>query len=342
MKVKVPFLTSNEDEVMVVEILVNNHEKVKKNQKIFTLETTKTSFEAVSEYSGFILFNFKKNEFIKCGDIMYEIFENQKILKEAENKSEIKIENKIITDDAKKIIDEKKIDLNLIKEKIVNKEILNKYLVKKKEIKIPKGNNKSVVIVGASNHGKTVYDFLIDNGKYDPICFINYNSNFLSDELIFNLSVFELDYLADIYNNGTKNIYINTNDFNLTKKIYSDAKKIGYNFINVIHKTASVSKISKMGECVFVGPFSIIGTGARVGSFTKILNKASVAHDSIIGDNVQISDGATIGGNAFIGNDTLVGINSAVINKCKIGKGVIVVSGKTVTSNLDDKIIYKK
>ena len=182
---------------------------------------------------------------------------------------------------------------------------------------------------------------MIENNEYKPIGFVNYNSNFESEKKIFDLDVFNLDDLEKIFKMGTKKIYINTNDFKLTKKIYFDAKQIGYECINIIHKSANVSKISKLGECVFVGPFSILGTGTEVGSFTKILNKASVAHDSIIGENVQISDGATIAGNSIVGDNSLIGINSAVINKCKIGKDVIVISGKTVTSNLDNGTIYR-
>ena len=272
---------------------------------------------------------------------MYEINET-KYLKETINKKENKYQNnKIITDDAKKIIEEKNIDLSIIEEKLITKETLKKYLEIESKNEIPKGNNKSIIIVGASNHGKTVYDFLIENKEYEPIGFINYDNNFKVEKKIFGLDVFNLDDLEEILKKGTKNIYINTNNFKLTKTIYLKAKELGFKFISIIHKTANVSKISKLGKCVFIGPFSILGTGAEVGSFTKILNKASIAHDSIIGENVQISDGATIAGNAIVGDNTLIGINSAVINKCKIGKDVIVVSGKTVTSNLDDGTIYR-
>jgi len=72
-----------------------------------------------------------------------------------------------------------------------------------------------------------------------------------------------------------------------------------------------------------------------------LLNKASVAHDTIVGSDVQISDGATIAGNAIVGNSTIIGINSAIINKCKVGNGVTIISGKTVTSDLDDNVVFK-
>lgn len=341
MKYKVPFITSNEDEVKVVEILIQNGENVKKEQKIFTLETTKTSFEIISEMSGFIYFNFQVNDLLKAGSEMYEINETQIAFKEKIHQNSKIKNNKIITDSAKKIIAKKNFDVSIIKENLITTEILKKYLHKSSKVKIPRGNKKSAIIVGASNHGKTVYDFLRENKQYEPVGFINYDNNFESEEKIFNLGVFGIDDLKKIFEMGTRNIYINTNNFSLSKNIYLIAKKIGYKFINIIHKTAHVSKISKIGECVFIGPFSILGTGTQVGSFTKILNKASIAHDSIIGENVQISDGATIAGNVVVGNNTLIGINSAVINKCKIGKDVIVISGKTVTSNIDDGSIYR-
>lgn len=341
MKIKVPFLTSNEDEVLVVDVLVSNKQYIKKNQKLFILETTKTSFEVDSQNDGFLYFNFNLKDYLKCGELMYEVFETMKQLEENIISEKKVSSNRVITDDAKKIIEEEKIDIGLIKDKIITKETLEKFLKKNEKIPIPKGGTKSVIIVGASNHGKTAYDFLKDGNEFEPIGFINYDKFKVYKEKIYNLNVFGLDDLRKIFENGTKNIYINTNKYSLTQKIYFEAKKIGYSFINVIHKSANISNTAKIGECVFVGPFSIIGTNAKIGSFTKLLNKASVAHDTIVGNDVQISDGATIAGNVIVGNSTIIGINSAIINKCKIGNGVTIISGKTVTSDLDDNVVFK-
>ena len=63
MKVQVPFVTSNEDQVEVIDIFIKNGERVKKNQALFEIETTKTSLEIPADKNGYIYFNFKKKTY---------------------------------------------------------------------------------------------------------------------------------------------------------------------------------------------------------------------------------------------------------------------------------------
>ena len=99
------------------------------------------------------IIKFKPDNQIKCGEEFYSI--SEEILSKDNN---VKINNdQILTEDAKKFVLENNIDISIVKEKIVTKEILKKYqrLTRKKN-KIPAGKNNSVLIVGASYHGKTV------------------------------------------------------------------------------------------------------------------------------------------------------------------------------------------
>jgi len=331
---KVPFLTSNEEELVVVKIHVKNGEYVKKKQILFDVETTKTSLEIESEFEGYIHFNFKEKSRLAFNSNFYEVTKEKVVKPE---KVYNQIQEKIITNEAKEIILDYKINLKKIKEKIITKEVLSKYIANNIEnkLEIPTGKKNSVLIVGASYHGMTVHDFFIDSKKYNPVAFIDY-SNIPSKKKIYGKGIYRIDDIESFYKKGTKNIHINTNNNNLTKRIFEMAKKIGFNVVSIIHPSSVVSSTADLGECIFVGPNSVVGPNVKIGSFSKILNKASVAHDSIIGENVQISDGATIAGNVKIGDNSLIGINSAVINKTVIGRNVIVISGKTVTYNLQD------
>ena len=52
--INVPRLNANDDDVEVIDIYVNNGEKIKKGQKLFTFETTKTAIDFHSDYNGII------------------------------------------------------------------------------------------------------------------------------------------------------------------------------------------------------------------------------------------------------------------------------------------------
>ena len=65
---------SNDDELLVLDIFIKKNEKIKKGDKIFLLETSKTSVEIEADYEGKISEIFvKKNEYIKSCHKLYEI-----------------------------------------------------------------------------------------------------------------------------------------------------------------------------------------------------------------------------------------------------------------------------
>ena len=338
MEFKVPLITNNEDDVEIIDIYIKNGDYVKKDQKIFLIETTKTSTEIESEVEGYIYFNFQKKDRILCGDQFYEVLNKPFKKKEVQNKNELKI----ITLEAKKIILEKKIKITDINANIIDKKVILDYLKSsnnfKKEI-IPNGGKDSLLIVGCSMHGMVVHDVVKKINTLNPIAFIDY-SNVPNENKVFGLNIYQIDDLEEFFKKGTQNIHINTNNYELTKNIFTKAKKIGFKIVNVIHPSADIAISANLGECIFVGAQAIIGTNVTIGSFSKILNKASVAHDSIIGNNVQVSDGATIAGNVTVEDNVLIGINSGVINKCKISSNSTILSGKIVTKNVGNGTIY--
>jgi sugar O-acyltransferase (sialic acid O-acetyltransferase NeuD family) len=330
-KFKAPFITPNEDRFEIKKIFIKNGDYVKKKQLVFLVETIKTALEIESEENGYIYFNFSIGDSIICGEYFYEI-SNERILK----KRIIENEERVITEEANKIIAEQKINIKDIKDKIVDKESVLKYLkVSKVKKTIPVGNNDSLLIVGCSMHGRVVYEATIKQKKYIPVAFVDY-SNTSNKNTVYKLNIFEIDDIETIFENGTKNIFINTNNIQLTKSIHEKAKKIGYDIVNIIHPSAEVSETATLGESIFIGAQAIIGTNVKIGSFSKILNKASVAHDSIIKENVQISDGATVAGNVVIEDNVMIGINVGIINKCKIGKNSTIISGKIVINDIPE------
>jgi UDP-N-acetylglucosamine acyltransferase len=62
-----------------------------------------------------------------------------------------------------------------------------------------------------------------------------------------------------------------------------------------IHKTAIVSKKAELGDNVFIGPFCIVGDGAKLGKGVKIISHAVIDGEVEIGEDCVIHQFATIG-----------------------------------------------
>ena len=139
--IKIPRLNANDDEVEVVDVHINNGEKIKEGQKLFTFETTKTSVDFNSEYDGIINgISIKKGNFLKVGDLICTINTNkdikkQKTVDEIENTNKnFESSEKKISAKALKLIKKNNLDLKQIKitgNKITSKDIID-YLNKKK------------------------------------------------------------------------------------------------------------------------------------------------------------------------------------------------------------------
>ena len=93
-------------------------------------------------------------------------------------------------------------------------------------------------------------------------------SGVTSEDMIYKKPVITEDDMEDIFNKGTKYIHINTNKYELTKKIFEKAKKIGFKTISVIHPSAVISH-NAIGENVLIGPNSIIGNNVKLEIFQK-------------------------------------------------------------------------
>ena len=69
-------LNANEDEAKVVLIAFATEDFVSKGESIFTLETSKTTHDIESEFSGYIKYLVNKGDDVKVGDVVALIFDN--------------------------------------------------------------------------------------------------------------------------------------------------------------------------------------------------------------------------------------------------------------------------
>lgn len=138
-KIYVPTINSNEEEYKIIKWNFKNKDKVKANDHLVTIESTKVAEEINSDISGYIKILYKEGQDVKAGSCIAELYENKEDIKELEKeKNNLKL---TITSKAKKLIDDNKIslenfkNLKVVKEKDVLEFIknLNNSVTKKKD-----------------------------------------------------------------------------------------------------------------------------------------------------------------------------------------------------------------
>jgi sugar O-acyltransferase (sialic acid O-acetyltransferase NeuD family) len=99
----------------------------------------------------------------------------------------------------------------------------------------------------------------------------------------------------------------------------------------IVHPTASVSLLARLGRGTVVFQNVSITTNVSLGNHVYILPNSVVSHDCIIGDCTCLAGGVVVCGSVTIGQSCYLGANStikqdvAIGDECLIGMGSVVV-----------------
>lgn len=101
-------------------------------------------------------------------------------------------------------------------------------------------------------------------------------------------------------------------------------------FARVIHPSARVSPLARIGRNVLIMAGAVITSNAVIGDHVCILPNSVVHHDSQVGKGTLIGANVTVAGNTTIGENCYIGSGSSIMNGLQIGPGSLVGLGSTV------------
>jgi len=334
-----------------------------KGDLIFTYESSKASFDVLSEEAGYIYFNpeIKVDLEYKVGTLVALTSQVPITLGEIENyfHSDIIVNNNTsvseyqnITKKAQILIDKYNIDPSLFKDEIViTEEFIQNLITQKRFINdfqdisfyyTNKSKNtffnkpKKLAIVGAGKAALQLLDAVISSNTYIPVVIYDdnksLNNEFLLDIKI-NSNLNPLNIVED-YNNGIfDEIIISfSGDIQNREKIFNELMLLNIPFANVIHKSAIISNYTTLGvgNLIFantrIGPFSIIGNNNVISSYCNIEHHNSIGSNNTFGPNVVFSGSCTVGDQNRFGTGIFIEPNVTIGSNCIISSGLIIVT----------------
>ena len=194
--------------------------------------------------------------------------------------------------------------------------------------------SKSILVIGAGGHAKSVIDALLSGGEYDKIAVLE---DFGVKEVLgFSVigKVDEAKNFLDEYKNAV--VAVGDNAYRL--KTIDYLKSIGFDLPCIKHKTAYVSGFSSIGEGSVVLGSSIINANAKIGRGVIINSQVTVEHDCFVADGVHLSPNSVLCGGVNVGNSTWIGSGATVIDHINIGENVIIGAGSVVIRNIQDNV----
>jgi sugar O-acyltransferase (sialic acid O-acetyltransferase NeuD family) len=193
-----------------------------------------------------------------------------------------------------------------------------------------------IVIIGAGGHGKVVLDILRAAGEDEPVGFVD-SSPTRAGGRIGGLPIFgPANMLPKLRQQGVRGAIVAIGDCRARVQYASVLREQGFELVNAIHPTSSISRTASLGRNVVVAAQVAVCTEACVED-SVILNTACVVdHECEIGPGAHICPGAHLAGRVRVGAGAWIGIGANVIQCLSIGEHSTVGAGAVVVRDVAD------
>lgn len=188
--------------------------------------------------------------------------------------------------------------------------------------------SKSVVIIGASGHGKVIADIIMKSG--DKVI------GFLDDGVKNGTQIVGFSVLGkteNYKNYADCEFVIAIGDSYIREKI---ANELPVKWYTAIHPTAVISSLDvEIGEGTVVMANAVINSSAKIGKHCIINTGAIVEHDNVLEDYVHLSPNVVLSGIVKVGKSTHIGAGSCtkqvlnIASDCVFGAGSVIVKDIT-------------
>lgn len=194
----------------------------------------------------------------------------------------------------------------------------------------------TLIIIGASGHGKVVADIALKTDRYKDIYFLD--DNLEVKECMGFPVVGTLDEIHKWVDKAEYIVAIGKSD--VREKITIQLKDSDAQIATLIHPKASIGMNVQIGSGTVVMAGAVINPGTRIGEGVIINTSSSVDHDNEIGDYCHISVGAHLAGTVHVGKHTWIGAGTTVINDLSICEGCMVGAGAVVIKDIEESGTY--
>jgi sugar O-acyltransferase (sialic acid O-acetyltransferase NeuD family) len=202
---------------------------------------------------------------------------------------------------------------------------------------------KKIILIGGGGHAESMIDSINILGNYQIEGIIDQKEKL--NQVVMGVKIIGEDKdLAFFYKKGIKNAILSiggkkNNQFR--RNIYEICKNIGYQFPNIIDKSAILSKSVVLGEGNFIGKGVVINSNVKIGNDCIINTRSVVEHGCRIDDFVHLAPGSLLCGNVWVKKNSHIGAQSVVIQNITIGEDTLVGAGSLVLKDIaSHKVAY--
>lgn len=353
--VETPRVNANEDQLQVIDIRVENNQRIETGDTILVVESTKAAIEVNAPQSGTIgKLRAKVGDFVDVGSVLCEIIDGNASAGGA-NPGVVgnSVRDVAITAKARKIAADLGVDLasvdptnGRIGETEVRATANRKTTIAvgspiAKLSPLPPASTRRAVIIGGGGHAACLIDALQGAG-YEIIGCTD-EKLAIGHAVCGGISVIGSEsQLERLRAEGTTYAFVGIGGVqsNATRRMMFElASALGFILPPVIHPSATISNGTTIGHGCHILAGATIGPRCTIGD-NVIINQGSIlCHDSSVGDHAHLTPGAIVAGGVSVGSMSVIGMGATVLLGIRIGANSLIHNGAHVSTNVADNTI---
>lgn len=217
-----------------------------------------------------------------------------------------------------------------------------------REPRVPKFSARKLVIFGASNIVSDLFDCALANGLVPTKVVLHLPESAGERDIPLATRVASLEGLCAAPAIGTLEefeptageLYLLGPTTPTRATLAAELeRRFALRYHTLIHPTAYVSPLARLGEGVFIGANSVVGPGAVLGDHVFVNRGVTIGHDTRIGSFTRIQPGANLGGLSRIGSGVTIAIGATLLERLVIGNGAFVGAGAVATEDVADDVL---
>ena len=197
-------------------------------------------------------------------------------------------------------------------------------------------------IFGNNSLARLLYWFLEDDEQIVDAFLLNETYVLQAQSPIDGVPLKAAEDILEQYNPSEDRVFVTIGyaDMNRTRDlVFRWLNKRGVVPSTFIHKSASISPRSDIGEgCLIMENVTIQG-GSKLGRGNILWNGSNISHDARIGDFNYFSPGLTMAGRVIVGNCCFFGANATIKNDLSIGNTCLIGAGSYASKSLPNSSV---
>lgn len=185
-------------------------------------------------------------------------------------------------------------------------------------------------IIGSGGHCRPVSECAINSG-YSIQYIIDLNKKvFKKNEKIFGITIKPYNEIKNIHKGSQ--VFLAIGDNKIRKRLF-EMYENEFNFVNLIHSSAFISKSAKIGIGNFIGPKVIINSKVVILDNCIINTGSILEHEVELKNNIHVAPGSIICGRTKVYSNTLIGTGSIILDYLQIKENTTIGAGAVVRKN---------